>query len=106
MWPLRKVFAQGAVALELGGRLCIDNLSVRLTRSEVTSIWSAERRTGVCSSFEPPEGSDWTYEVKLDGYRAIAVKPPECNEVGLVSGRRLSCPTVVTGRIGRRTGAG
>jgi len=36
--PLRKVFAQGAVAQELGGRLCIDNLSVRLTRSEVTSI--------------------------------------------------------------------
>jgi ATP-dependent DNA ligase len=21
-----------------------------------------------------PEGSDWTYEVKLDGYRAIGVK--------------------------------
>src|ERR1700737_172160 len=24
-----------------------------------------------------PEGSDWTYEVKLDGYRAIGVKGPE-----------------------------
>jgi len=24
-----------------------------------------------------PEGSDWTYEVKLDGYRALAVKTRE-----------------------------
>jgi ATP-dependent DNA ligase len=26
---------------------------------------------------ELPEGSDWTYEVKLDGYRAIGVKGDE-----------------------------
>ncbi len=23
---------------------------------------------------KPPEGSDWTFEIKLDGYRAIGVK--------------------------------
>lgn len=26
------------------------------------------------ASREPPEGADWQYEVKLDGYRAIGVK--------------------------------
>ena len=25
----------------------------------------------------PPEGLDWTYEVKLDGYRAIGAKASE-----------------------------
>jgi DNA ligase D-like protein (predicted ligase) len=43
-----------------------------------------------------PEGDEWIYEVKLDGYRAIAIKDGERVQIRSRNNRHLNYPTIQT----------